>query len=526
MSKEIQDFYVQDIEFGSGYNPLQAPLHLAYVAATRGFEPPDPSGAFRYCDLGCGSGVTLNALAAAHPSARFTGIDFNLQHIEQARHIARDAGLDNVEYHEAPFTELESLGLDRFHFIGMNGIYSWLHPAIVGSVIAFLNGHLKANGLFVVGYLTLPGSAPVAPMWNLMRELTSHVKEDTLQRAKKGLELLVKLRRENAHYFTDNPRQAGQIELLHRMSALDDRRLKWMSHAVLADNWHPKTFTEVSQELEGSGLGFVGSALLPLNDLEIAIPSRLLGLFEELDAVQTELLKDFIHNRSQRTDVYIMDAAPNPAAARRFLSERVGLLPRVRREEAVHGLYQLGRHLFVQNKALYTHLVETIGAAWQPLCLGEIVSDPALGEAPENERWQAVSRLIMTGHYQLCLAEAPVVDASETPEHWTLPMDYNRQAVARAAESMEPTTVVAPGGSWSPLVGIEPVLLLAHLEVEAEHRSEFVRKSLAACDGLVPFDGRMTSPEWITPSQLETALHRFRERRLPFLVGLGIVSGR
>jgi len=46
-------FYVQDVDFPSGFISAQMPVIMAYVAALRGFVPPDPEGSFSYCELGC-----------------------------------------------------------------------------------------------------------------------------------------------------------------------------------------------------------------------------------------------------------------------------------------------------------------------------------------------------------------------------------------------------------------------------------------------------------------------------------------
>jgi 2-polyprenyl-3-methyl-5-hydroxy-6-metoxy-1,4-benzoquinol methylase len=49
------------------------------------------------CDVGCGSGVALEALAAAYPASRFTGYDPSRHAVERATAKMAEAGLDNVE---------------------------------------------------------------------------------------------------------------------------------------------------------------------------------------------------------------------------------------------------------------------------------------------------------------------------------------------------------------------------------------------------------------------------------------------
>ncbi len=49
------------------------------------------------CDVGCGSGVALEAMAKAYPASRFTGYDLSRNAVEIARRKMADAGIDNVE---------------------------------------------------------------------------------------------------------------------------------------------------------------------------------------------------------------------------------------------------------------------------------------------------------------------------------------------------------------------------------------------------------------------------------------------
>lgn len=62
------------------------------------------------CDLGCGAGVdTLLAAAQVGPGGRAIGIDLLGGMLERARAFAEEAGVGNVEFHEA---EMEALPLD------------------------------------------------------------------------------------------------------------------------------------------------------------------------------------------------------------------------------------------------------------------------------------------------------------------------------------------------------------------------------------------------------------------------------
>lgn len=98
--------YRTDIEYIASFNPRQAPPVLNYTAALAGFDPIDLTKPFRYCDLGCGPGLTLLTLATIFPQAEFLGIDFNSNHIRMAQSRAEMVGLKNVKLVTANFTEL------------------------------------------------------------------------------------------------------------------------------------------------------------------------------------------------------------------------------------------------------------------------------------------------------------------------------------------------------------------------------------------------------------------------------------
>ena len=66
------------LDYPSGFYHEQAPVHMNYIAAIRGWPTPDLSGPFRYCELGCGTGLTTSILAASNPSGAFVGIAFQV----------------------------------------------------------------------------------------------------------------------------------------------------------------------------------------------------------------------------------------------------------------------------------------------------------------------------------------------------------------------------------------------------------------------------------------------------------------
>lgn len=69
--------YLPETAYLATFIPELAPAWLDRVASGWGVAPPrrTPQQAFRYCELGCGHGRTINLLGATCPYGEFLGID-------------------------------------------------------------------------------------------------------------------------------------------------------------------------------------------------------------------------------------------------------------------------------------------------------------------------------------------------------------------------------------------------------------------------------------------------------------------
>jgi tRNA G46 methylase TrmB len=117
----------------------------------------------RYCELGCGYGLTTLVLAASNPQMSFVGVDFNPTHIVAATALVESARLCNVRFLEASFDELlESrfANLGEFDIIALHGIYSWVAPSVRRAIVKFADATLKTGGVLYVSYNAAPGWIP------------------------------------------------------------------------------------------------------------------------------------------------------------------------------------------------------------------------------------------------------------------------------------------------------------------------------------------------------------------------------
>ncbi len=305
--KQSKSGYVQDVVFDSAYRASQRPALLSFIAASGGFAAPDPASSYSYLELGCSTGATLNGLAAANPQARFHGVDFNDDHIEMAKSAAIRAGLANVEYTQADFVNLAARDLPSFDYISTYGTYSWLDPAAEAAVHDILDKRLNPDGVFLVDYLSLPGKAPVAPMWHLMRSVSdTDGRTQSTERAEEGLRFLKQLSGSKAKFFTENPHAQKVLEYWEHSTKQDRSSVRQLAHNALTENWSPKFFRDLAGTLGAYGIGFAGAAELRMNDAELALPGSLRpAAGGERDRLQLESVKDFYHYTQQRQDVFV-----------------------------------------------------------------------------------------------------------------------------------------------------------------------------------------------------------------------------
>lgn len=306
------DGYTTDIVYPSAYGAFQAPVHLAYAAAVGGRASVELSAPFTYCDLGCGTGLTLCVLADCYPQAQFYGVDLNPAHIAEARRMADAAGLKNIVLHQAHFGDLSSLALPRLDFVAMSGIYSWLPARVRRDVLAWTAGRLTPAGHLFVHYAALPGNSQIDALYALIREVARGLDGDSLIRFTAAIEMLQRLSAAKARFFEVNPYAAAWLAGLHRHDQNS------MAHEVLNAQSSSLSARDMAEEAEPHGLSFVGNAQLELNDIAISAPAVLREDLSRASRIAREMMIDAWRNAHSRMDVY------GPDAKSEFFSKSVG----------------------------------------------------------------------------------------------------------------------------------------------------------------------------------------------------------
>ena len=298
--------YNTDLGYTFGYYREISPEWLDYVALTKGVMP--PTGAWRYLELGCGQGYGLTLLAALYPDHDFLGIDFNPVHITHARSLATAAGLTNVRFEEADFLAVaQSWPADwgQFDYITAHGIYSWLSHDVCEAIVTAIDRAATPGALVYLSYNTLPAWISSYPIQHLMRLWQTTDSLESVKAIETGISRLQAL----------TEAQAGMTKLLPGMKSMLDkvatRDRAYLVQEYLHDNWHPRWFNQVVEEVKPAKLSYVGTASLGDLYLTNFMPQAFKDILKEYpDPIVQEVMIDVLTNQSFRRDVFSRGAAP------------------------------------------------------------------------------------------------------------------------------------------------------------------------------------------------------------------------
>lgn len=511
--------YVRDNAYNSNFNPSQAPILLSYVAATAGFAPPEPERPFRYVELGCGSGATLNGLAAACPQGSFVGVDFNAQNIAMARGAAMAAGLGNVRYIEAAFSALDASALAPADYIACVGTYSWLDDAEKAALVRVVGASLKSGGLLSLGFVTL-GRAAVTPMWQVLRGLVPGGETDSLERVRAGIRLLGKLRDHGAKYLQQNPQALALLNDVHQEEVSGDiPALTNLSHNLLAGGYRVELLDEVAAGLAGAGLEFAGSAAPYLNDPDLCVPAALRDCHDSLpNRVAQELFKDFLGATVARVDVFIKGARPDTVASHRYLIDRSRVTLVGDRAETWQQLERPGWTSFNLATPVTRYVFDRIADG-----VGGIAALVQGAPHSAEDVCDAYFKLVASPGFNLCF-DTPAATGSQLPSRVHPSSGYNRLALQAALDGAVGVTVAAPGlGSCVPVTSPGSMLLAEFCASGTVVSDEVMHARLSARVAAMPGLDAAVVRQVQDPESF-AALHRqIAGRVLPMLLRFGAI---
>jgi SAM-dependent methyltransferase len=389
------DGYIFDVAYTSGFYREIAPGWMAAAAMLLGHRPPDLSRPFRYAELGCGHGLSLNVFAASNPNGAFHGFDFNPAHVESGRRMATRAGLSNVHFHEMSFGDLAEAPtgsgegrFQQFDFIVAHGIWSWVSPAVRQQMAASIRRHLAPGGLLYVSYNNLAGWASLLPVQKFMLEWSRVHPGSSPERTQGAINFVREMAKAEAAFFPANPAVAARLDATNNMDP------RYLAHEYLNANWDPTTFAQVADVLGEAKVGYIGSATLIENIDAVAVPPNALKLMQgTTDQRLREMMRDFGANRSFRRDLYRRGTEQPPSGEQREMLDAIHIVGTGREKEQniqiPTGIGQLGL-----RQDIYGPILERL--AQGPMTLAELRQTKALSPQPLSETLQAVA-FLMTG---------------------------------------------------------------------------------------------------------------------------------
>ncbi len=498
--------YVTDVPYLRQFCRELSPTLIRAAAGLAGF-PVSHAATFDYLELGSGMGDTLCTLAAAHPDARFVGVDINHEHIAFARAMADRGGLRNVRLLES---DLEALAQDEslppLDFVCAYGLLSWIGPDKRRAAIALAASRLKPGGLLYVSYNAMPGWAAVQPLRRLLRELAG-TEGTVTERAQRALAAANVLRDHGAKYFADNPAAGEMLDTMAKVGPA------YVVHEYFHDHWYPMHFADLATEMDAAGLRFCAELPLYRNFPRLALPgttSALVGAAS--DPIAAGTLKDYATNVFFRGDVYMKGSpSPEPGARAGYLDgARFGTLvtaERLRREVRFpHASLELPGEPF---DTILARAVEG------PVTVADLRR--ALPRFDVERIREALVDLLASEQL------APLV----TPDPGRPFADahaYNMSVLSEPLSASHPVVLAAPlVGSGLHVPALQAVCLrLLHL-VPPEDRATWLRAFVERQPVKLSVANRPVTDQTEQVRIISGELERFRVQRLSKLVALGVV---
>ena len=322
--------------YTQSFQPELAPLHLDYALASRGCRGPGGGAGrrFRYCELGCGRGVTLCMLAATNPHGAFVGYDFMPGHIAAARRLAEEAELDNVRFEEMDFAALAA-GADPappFDYVALHGVYAWVDIDTRREIVAILRDRTAPGAAVYVGYNAMPGWAYLEPLRRVFNEASQAVRGGTASEAAEAGKAAVEA------WIAVDPNRPMVGEAWRRLKRFSS---SFLLHELGVSQAGGLWSSEVAGELAAAKLRFVALARLIENFDALQFPAAFKAFLQQADRSGFgTVARDVLKNRVFRSDVFVrglpdMNAAEAEAVLGGFHVVAAGISPRSDEDEDV-----------------------------------------------------------------------------------------------------------------------------------------------------------------------------------------------
>lgn len=280
-------------------NEPQDPAAICFGLLAAGYDHPDLREPFSYLDLGCGYGLSMAFAAARYPAGRFLGIDFNPKHKAFSDDLTARAGLGNVEFRAQSFEAFGREGDEKFDFVALHGVFSWVSAADRAEIVKIVEKVLAPDGVVYAGYNALAGRAFMLPVRNLLSSFYKRQEGKTEARVKAALQ-------EVNRCFELGRGNFSNAYMGNLIRSLEDKDYHYVYHEYMADEWTLFSLPEMAALLDGAGIRFAAAVdlLEAMDDLLFEAPLRA-GLDGMDDVVMREAVKDCLLQKQLRKDIFL-----------------------------------------------------------------------------------------------------------------------------------------------------------------------------------------------------------------------------
>ena len=468
--------YFCDADYIDYFYDGLSPWYMDYLAALRGFPRLASDGGFDYCELGCGTGLSLVIHAAANPQGRFVGVDLNRDHIRRAAATAKAGQVDNVMFMEEDFAHLLERDLPRFDVIALHGVYSWVSPGIRKEIQGFIAHRLKPGGKVYASYNALPGWSQQIPIRDLMIAHVDGMPGSTLDKVAEGVGHLRRLRDAGAATLHAGPQTKAVVE--HILEA-DPR---YVAHEYFTPYFEAFYFKQVHTDMARIGLTYLGCLPVAMNYGGFCLPQPLQDYFQGLrDRLAFETHKDLVVNTVFRRDVYCLGKEqPARDAAGRLAGVTLGSF---KAREDFEFQFEAKANVVQLDGPIFARLADILANGRIPA--EAILAHPDLAGNTPEEIVQGLECLVASGQVLPCAPGPAPAAAGLSPLNQHL---LRRDSVAGAV------SLACPGyGTGLTLPQVDALLVLGIQEAGLDGAAAWVEAwardhgmELAGQDGIGP----------------------------------------
>ncbi|NMJ39937.1 methyltransferase domain-containing protein [Roseomonas sp. JC162] len=358
MSDAKTRYGAADIRYVAAFDPDISPARVQVALALHDtlWNPPDRER-MTFLDIGCGRGLTSCMLAAANPGWDVIGLDLQPVHIAEAREIAAEAGLDNARFIEADLAELDEESsaalLPEVDIVICNGVWTWVPDPVRQGIVTLLKSRLRAGGVVLMGYNSLPGFADCIVLQRILYEVSEGVAGSESEKGAAALAVLEQLRDSGSPYLPHPKVLSHVIEAARTAPA-------YMAHEWFTPFWRPVFHADLARDLAAARLDYGGPARPAASLLHLNLdPARRDAMAQLPATMDPETVGDAFLERRFRSDLFIRGRRPGGRQTLGDIRFALGVNPE-------HAVMRIGTQTGVAN----------LGEAAEQAILGALAAGP------------------------------------------------------------------------------------------------------------------------------------------------------